>query len=398
MATLTVDELLLDTIDAYKVEFPAINRFSIDWGAGTPLKKGKSYTAHIAGIPTVGAWDNTNGYNITNATGRSLLTDIEVTISEHPVMQPLLFKHLDAIQDDKNEYGKVIANGGYALAKDLVDNALADVTSVNFTQATTAAVADFDLDVIQSVTGSMNTQHCESRGRTLFVGTAVANIIAADTRVSSNDYYGQREGGNGYRMWTNVGGFEQIIEYPDFPTNNGASALTSVTATASTDVLTKNSHGLADGQRVYCSSFSAGVTTGYYYVRDVTTNTFKISSTIGGAAVDIGSDGTGGSVQVKENLIAFAMERKAFAFKAGIPDGYNQSFLGGLNIAETMSFRPIVQPATGIAMLSVGWQVQGTGDKYWTASYVYGKRAGRDGFANSAGSLLDYSGHRIISA
>jgi len=69
----------------------------------------------------------------------------------------------------------------------------------------------------------------------------------------------------------------------------------SCTVDSTTDVITRNSHAYVDGDTVQFSATSlptnlvAGTT---YYVRDKTANTFKVSSTSGGTAIDIGSNGT----------------------------------------------------------------------------------------------------------
>lgn len=70
-----------------------------------------------------------------------------------------------------------------------------------------------------------------------------------------------------------------------------------LTADAGTDVITSNNHGLEDGQRVQLTSsgtLPAGLATGtVYYVRDKTTNTFKLAVTSAGSAIDITDAGTG---------------------------------------------------------------------------------------------------------
>lgn len=69
------------------------------------------------------------------------------------------------------------------------------------------------------------------------------------------------------------------------------------TADAGTDTLTSNAHGLSNGQRVKLTtsgSLPGGVTTsGRYYVVGATTNTFQLSLTSGGAAIDLTSVGSG---------------------------------------------------------------------------------------------------------
>lgn len=81
------------------------------------------------------------------------------------------------------------------------------------------------------------------------------------------------------------------IVYP----NQGNTA--SFTADAATDVLTRATHGLSNGQTVYVYSTTTlpgGLSANTpYYVLSATTNTFKLSATRGGTAIDITSAGTG---------------------------------------------------------------------------------------------------------
>lgn len=68
------------------------------------------------------------------------------------------------------------------------------------------------------------------------------------------------------------------------------------TAAAATDVLTSASHGFSNGQRVRVEAMAglslpgglAASTT--YWVRDVTTNTFKLAASDGGGAIDLSTD------------------------------------------------------------------------------------------------------------
>ena len=72
---------------------------------------------------------------------------------------------------------------------------------------------------------------------------------------------------------------------------------TDFTADAGTDVLTATSHGLSDNDQVILSSTNtlpAGLSVNtIYYVISATTNTFQLSTTEGGSAVDITDTGTG---------------------------------------------------------------------------------------------------------
>jgi hypothetical protein len=71
------------------------------------------------------------------------------------------------------------------------------------------------------------------------------------------------------------------------------------TGVASTDVITSTAHGFTANQPVVFSSLTggAGLTAGtVYYARDITTNTFKVSATAGGSAVNVTSDMSAGFV------------------------------------------------------------------------------------------------------
>jgi hypothetical protein len=71
------------------------------------------------------------------------------------------------------------------------------------------------------------------------------------------------------------------------------------TAEDSTDVITCDQHGFADTNQVFVMDTTGavlptGLTEGViYFVRDATTDTFKLALTSGGAAIDITVDGAG---------------------------------------------------------------------------------------------------------
>lgn len=73
-----------------------------------------------------------------------------------------------------------------------------------------------------------------------------------------------------------------------------------ITATAATDVINLTSHRYVNGDKVEFPTLTggAGLTAGTdYYVVSAATNTFKVSATRGGAAIDITTDATAGTVR-----------------------------------------------------------------------------------------------------
>lgn len=76
-------------------------------------------------------------------------------------------------------------------------------------------------------------------------------------------------------------------------TNFGTAVTTGVTGTAATDLVNKTSHGLANDKAILFTVLTGGTGLALdtvYYVITSTTNTFQVSRTVGGPAVDILTD------------------------------------------------------------------------------------------------------------
>jgi hypothetical protein len=104
---------------------------------------------------------------------------------------------------------------------------------------------------------------------------------------SNRRYNGAPSGGRSYNNY--------LPDSGDFATC--PSAFPSFTASASTDVITSSGHGLSNTNQIVLQTsgtIPGGLTAGTtYYVRDVTTNTFKVATSSGGSAVNITSGGSG---------------------------------------------------------------------------------------------------------
>lgn len=86
---------------------------------------------------------------------------------------------------------------------------------------------------------------------------------------------------------------ELIMVPTTTPATNTLTAFNSTSdVNGSTETITATAHGLIDGTRVTVAAASGALPTGLsastnYYLRDTTTNTFKLSTTPGGTAVDL---------------------------------------------------------------------------------------------------------------
>jgi hypothetical protein len=122
------------------------------------------------------------------------------------------------------------------------------------------------------------------------------------------------------------------------PAALGPFAGKAVTAVAATDIFTSTAHGLLAGDSVQFSALTggAGITPGQtYYViaANLAANTFQVSATLGGAALDVTVDLTAGTVTqilnwgnlkrllTNEQLSYLAKYFQTISPVAGITDG-----------------------------------------------------------------------------
>lgn len=105
---------------------------------------------------------------------------------------------------------------------------------------------------------------------------------------------GSGSGGSGQNYISN-GDFEaQLLGWSDF---NDSFTFATTDVNTTTDIITKTAHGLIDGDKVNFTSSTTlpgGLSAGtVYYVKVASSSTFQVSTTLGGAAVDLTSQGTG---------------------------------------------------------------------------------------------------------
>jgi hypothetical protein len=224
-ATLSVNELLMDVLDAFKLELFALQMFSTDFSSKTAVK-GDTITAHISTLPAVQAYDNATGFKANAAAADSLLTDVSVVLDQFSHV-PIKITWLTQLASKKPLYKEAVRNYGYVLAKKVLDYSLTKVVAANFSHKVTQAIPNVSLDTLDGQIGGgngirtqLNAQGAAPFGRFGIVNSAWASQFGADDRVKSALFYGQLNGNEGYRRWKNIAGFENVIEYPDFPANN----------------------------------------------------------------------------------------------------------------------------------------------------------------------------------
>lgn len=217
-ATISIDELSGDTLDAFKVMFPMLSGFSTNFSSAT-AQLNDTVTGTIGLVPTVRDYDGTTGYKANAAESKDLAANVPVTIDRHKHV-PTKVDYIDEISSKKDLYQMATANRAFALGKEIVDYVASLFVAANFSQTSTYSVANSDLDMLINVAEDMNVIGASPFGRIGLVNSLVMSTLMADSRIASKDFYGQlgRSGG-GYGVVRGVAGFEAIYEWPSLPAN-----------------------------------------------------------------------------------------------------------------------------------------------------------------------------------
>ncbi len=224
--TLSVPEILMDVLDAFKYETPELFQpggFGTDFSSKTAVL-GDAITAKISHVPLTGAYDAANGgFKNASQDVTTLIEDVPVTLNQFRVVTVKL-AWLTQLSSKISLYKEAVRNLGFALGKYVVDSALATITPGNFNNQVATALANVNLDTFDAtVRDQLNGQKVSNRGRYCLINTATASKLGSDDRIRSSLFYGALNGDQGYRIWRNIAGFGFIREYPDMYAGGGLS-------------------------------------------------------------------------------------------------------------------------------------------------------------------------------
>jgi len=96
-----------------------------------------------------------------------------------------------------------------------------------------------------------------------------------------------------------------------------------------------------------------------------------------------------------ENLSAFFADRRAITLATRLP-AVQDDIASQLNIPQIASFNIATNPESGLSLLTIMWQKQGTFDVWMTMALLYGVTAGAQG--GTALGKTDNAGHRVKTA
>lgn len=96
-----------------------------------------------------------------------------------------------------------------------------------------------------------------------------------------------------------------------------------------------------------------------------------------------------------ENQTCFFGAKESIILATRVPTDTSE-IAKAAGIPQIASFETLTDEDTGLTLLGIQWMEQGTMDIYCTVTVMYGAVAGSQGGA--AGELLDYAGHRVVTA
>lgn len=198
---------------------------------------------------------------------------------------------------------------GEALAHDVIADIFSVVRAANFTGDTIAGTSSTNFD--ENEVGDLRIKAAEAywpeANRSLILSPSYGGNLLKQGQIIDASKRG--DGGRSFRdgVIGNVLGFD-VGETAGLPTNNGTAF--AITGEADTDVISATAHGLSNGDRVIFPTLTGGsgltAATVAYFVIDKTADTFKVSATVGGAAVNFTTDISGGTCRLYEDVRGIA--------------------------------------------------------------------------------------------
>jgi hypothetical protein len=172
------------------------------------------------------------------------------------------------------------------------------------------------------------------------------------------------------------------------------------TATASDDFINTSGHNFTDGQQVVFSALTGGsglsAQSTRYFVRDAEAGVrFKVATTLGGAAVNITTDATAGTVVLLSSIVINTSFGGSFIFGPKPDGGITGGNARGIGAVDFQRIRSAAtQVASGVNSVAFGVSNTASG----SSAFVGGQGSGATGTAAFAmGVSCTASGARAVS-
>lgn len=306
----------------------------------------------------------------------------------------------------KDSSGVEAASGGIGGGTGSTDNAILRADGTGGSTAQGSALQLDDATRAFAVTGDAETDVITATGHNFVDGQVIrfTGLAGGSGLSNANNYFVRDAATDTFKVSTTSGGAAV-----NFTTNITSGAAVAVqenvtlrtraakfafTAAASTDIITAVGHNFIEHDPVSFSEVvgGAGLNTALvYYVRDISGDTFKVSTSAGGSATNITTDYTGGNVELVAALVLTTPNMASFIVGPkpdGTTHGGDIRGQGVVDIQPARSGSPTTRVASGLYSVAIGNNVQSSSNATiaigWNvvASNVYAVVIG--GYGNQA--------------
>jgi hypothetical protein len=292
---------------------------------------------HIPDPGTLAASDKAAGTEYTLAQP-SNETEVQVTLNKHKAVSVVVedIVRAQASQDIVRRYSEAAA---IAIAEQVETDLITEMLTATNTDGVTSYGTDLSAAGLRAAWKKMTDLKCPQDGRFLLASTQDAISLMGDSELTSYLAFSRPQAvAGGPDFLGNLYGFETYSS--QFIALTGAS-VTTVTGEADTEVITKTAHGLAVNDTIEFSSITGGtgLSTGtqYFVVSVPSADTFTISATKGGSAVNFTADITEAIfAKINRKNLAWRRDGVMAAFR-GLPEPPAGSGAVAANVMDPQS-------------------------------------------------------------
>lgn len=179
LATLTGDLVTQRALTLLKLNFPVLRSISTDFSAENAAFN-QAVKTRLITVPSATDYDASTGYATSDAT----TTDVSITINAHKAVQ-IKFGVNELASTRRDLFGEQAEAANYALGKVLVDALYALITSGNFANVTTKALANFSRADVTAMAKALFNRGVPEMRRTLLLNPDYFEKLGQDSTLVS---------------------------------------------------------------------------------------------------------------------------------------------------------------------------------------------------------------------
>lgn len=292
---------------------------------------------HVPYPGTLAASDKAAGteYTLGQPTGE---TEVQVTLNKHKAVS-VVVEDIVRAQESQDVVRRYSEAAAIAIAEQIETDLITEMQGASY--STGAYGTDLTASALRTAWKTMTDYKCPQDGRSIAISTTDAiGILGDSTLVNFLQLSRPAATADGPQSIGNLYGFDL---YPSQFISEAGAEVTLATSAAVDDIIdTATAHGFAAGDVVEFTALTGGTgltaSTQYYVIAaNLAAQTFQVSATSGGAAVNFTADVTAGTVRsLNRKNIAFRRDGAMVAFR-GLPEPPAGSGAVAANVMDPIS-------------------------------------------------------------